>query len=141
MRGPSSLFALLIPVVVAGAAGCQDPEKDCIDVSQSAAEDGNVSDETWLVFKDQEKRATDSAETSPQLTTPADGQTFHSADGALTFAWSSPLKITSLFPTPPPARAGWRRHDDPLQRAIDSVSSFVIPSAHAHLPPKTGDMY
>lgn len=125
MRVPvvTALFALVL-------SGCP-AEDPCAAEEPSYGGLGN--DEVWLTLKDAKTRAAHDGD-FPTVTSPAADATVPSAN-APTFTWESPLKIA----------VGLERGAQPLYRArrslFDDVRELVIPSAHAHLPPVSSDVY
>lgn len=102
---------------------------------------GTATDEAFQTIVDAYASATD----DPQkvvVTVPSEAQVIAASGSAPTFTWTSPLALGTPHASErglavvrkPPARA-W------LAEAWDAVASFVVGTAHAHLPPITGDIY
>lgn len=127
-------------VVVAAAlaastlgAGCGS--EDCSAIEPAYV--GDASDEAWRVLLDARADASSTGDV-PVFTAPA-------ADAALpaatspTFSWDSPLRIAAASaPTVAPARRG---PPGLLEGPFRALSALVFPTARAHLPPVTGDIY
>ena len=126
------VFALTTGLLAShGLAGCAE---DCNEVEPAYA--GDATDEAWRVMLD--ARASASAgDDQATFTSPGDDD---SLDESPTFAWDSPLKVTSspsFSPSSFTPVPGHRR----TRSFVDAVSQALLPMAHAHLPPVTGDVY
>lgn len=97
---------------------------------------GRASDESYRTMLDARDSAVVDDGDSPVVTTPGADTVIDAAGAAPVFAWSSALSA-SLGPSPRPSPAL-----APMRRSpFDVLSDIVIPKAHAHLPPVTGDVY
>jgi hypothetical protein len=136
--GPLALVVLGAAVVATCVAGCGSP--DCSTVEPSYL--GDASDEAWRVLLDQRASAATGGD-APVFTAPAAGSA-HRPDVAPAFSWDSPLRLASQAPTDTretrqTATASVGR--GMLDAVLTTLSGLVVPSAHAHLPPVTGDIY
>jgi hypothetical protein len=127
------LLSSVALAAIATSAGCAG---DCDTVEPVYA--GEATDEAWREMLDARIDADDGADAAT-FTAPAAGQAVP-ASASPAFAWESPLKVVQA-PAPPgaPRPAGpWRRRAPSL---LDRIVGAVVPSAHAHLPPITSDVY
>ena len=98
---------------------------------------GLATDEAWRVMVDAQGRATADGANAPVIETPSDAQVLSSTEDAPTLRWTSKLQVM-LTPAPGDASySGARRPTSPF----DVLTEMLIPTAHAHLPPITGDVY
>ncbi len=122
--------------LIAGSGGSGCGGEDCNTIEPAYV--GDASDEAWRVLLDARADAASTGDI-PVFTAPA-------ADGALpagtspTFSWESPLRLASAPPTPGPAPAR-RRPPGLLEAPFRAAMELLLPPAHAHLPPVTGDIY
>ncbi len=116
-----SLLALPLLATLA----CGDKTPDCPEpLFRSRA-----TDEAWLAMVDGKTRATYSPSQSPALTEPTAGAVYSPAASPLpTFRWTSALH--AHYVPKPRGPSLWKL-----------ASSLLIPSAEAHLPPVTSDLY
>jgi hypothetical protein len=143
MIRPGLVFAAL--VFASLSVGCSE---DCTTEEPVFA--GEATDEAWLEMLDARVDAAEGGD-APTFTAPeADASV--PASSSPTFAWDSPLKLSSSsFSSPslsssssssvqrlPTFSGTWRRRSPTW---FDRVAAVVLPSAHAHLPPITSDVY
>ncbi|WP_338873461.1 hypothetical protein [Myxococcus stipitatus] len=95
---------------------------------------GDASDEAWRALVDAEARATANADAT-RLTTPQSGTSYESTAAPPRWSWSSTL--ASAQPRPPAAPSVF----DTARSMLAHVGDWILPAAHAHLPPFTGDIY
>lgn len=117
---------------VGALAGCPTTTEDPCG---EPAYGGVASDEAYLTIVDAFDKVSADDDQAPQLTTPEDGAVIGKDGNAPTFAWASSLS-SSLGPSWP--QRSFRRRAPSL---LDELSQLVLPVAHAHLPPVTGDIY
>ena len=127
----SPAVVVVVLAVVAGAVGGCPAADPCAD---KVVYESGGSDEVLLTMNDAKARATADAN-SPVITSPAQGQKLPASGPALQITWTSPIKIASSLRAPLPAHHG---HAPGL---FDLVASAVIPSARAHEPPVSSDVY
>jgi hypothetical protein len=124
------------------SAGCS-PE--C--TAEEPAYDGAATDEAWRVMLDARVAAEEGGD-APTFVAPATGEAW-AAGASPAFAWESPLKLTtapspsmaplpSTEPAPSSPRGPWRRR---APSWLERAWSTLVPSAQAHLPPVTSDLY
>jgi hypothetical protein len=98
---------------------------------------GSATDEAWMTMVDAQKKPMDSSR-AVTVVSPIEGETFAGSAAPPRFSWTSPLRA-SLERTSPGrlARARSRSSKGPLAW----LGELLVPTAEAHLPPFTGDIY
>jgi len=132
-------LSLALPLALALAA-CDDDDHGVDDPCGEPAYGGAATDEAWESILDQYDTAEVGAVEAVTLTTPAADATLAAGGGPPTFAWTSPIAQGMQRPLATPRAApthdqGW------LEGALAALGDFFVGSAHAHLPPITGDLY
>jgi len=127
---PMKVAAFAVAVVIAGSTGC---EQDCTTLEPAYA--GAASDEAWRVMLDARADATSGDDAATFAVPTADAPL--PANTEATFSWTSPLKVADARPIDPRLLQPRRRHPS----FFEGVAAMAIPSAHAHLPPITSDIY
>lgn len=118
--GAAALLAL------AAACGEKEPGTECGEPLYG----GEATDEAWRTLVDAQGQPADSSQ-AVALSAPTAGQTYSTTDAPPTWRWTSPL--ASLLPSPGPL---------PARRSVLAwLGNLVLPTAEAHLPPITGDIY
>jgi hypothetical protein len=98
---------------------------------------GSATDEAWMTIVDARSKSTDSSR-AVTLVSPTEGETFAAGVAAPRFSWTSPLRASLEQNTP--SRYATAR--PPRSRGVLSwVAELLVPTAEAHLPPYTGDIY
>ncbi|MBN1208895.1 MAG: hypothetical protein JXB05_28815 [Myxococcaceae bacterium] len=98
---------------------------------------GSATDEAWRTMVDAQKKPLDSS-LAVTLMSPAEGETFAASATPPAFSWTSPLRASLERDTPSRlARASARPSRGPLAW----LGELLVPTAEAHLPPYTGDIY
>jgi len=132
------LWTLTSAAVLALTPACGDddpPESSCGEPLYG----GDATDEAWRALVDAEGRPVDSTQ-AVTLSLPATGTTYAASDAPPRWTWTSPLASALPRPgasspfTPPGAR-------DAGRSVLARLGEWVLPTAHAHLPPFTGDLY
>lgn len=100
---------------------------------------GDATDEAWRTLVDAKDRAAAGSQ-AVTLESPAVGQSYSSIDAPPTWRWTSPLASLLPGPGPVPASPGARPRDTG-RSVLAWLGNLVLPSAEAHLPPFTGDIY
>ncbi len=125
-------FAACSVVVVGGASACVD-EGDCNASEPEFA--GAATDEVWRVMLD--ARASADETTDVEILVPAAGDEVKKGDDPPAFTWDSALVASLELPRFNDAQGRKKR-----QRGLfDELSSVVFPTALAHQPPITSDVY
>ncbi|MCP3105310.1 hypothetical protein LZ198_41225 [Myxococcus sp. K15C18031901] len=100
---------------------------------------GDATDEAWRALVDAKGRPVDSSQ-AVTLSLPTSDTTYATNDAPPRWTWTSPLASALPRPSPAsPARAPGAL--DVGRTLLARLGGFVLPSAHAHLPPFTGDIY
>ena len=98
---------------------------------------GSASDEAYMTMVDAQSRPTDSSR-AVNLMSPTEGEVFATGAAAPRFEWTSPLRASLEQNTS--SRYALAR--PPASRGVLSwVAELLVPTAEAHLPPYTGDIY
>jgi hypothetical protein len=115
-------------------AGCgKDEEPRCGEPLYG----GSASDEAWRTMVDAQSRPTD-ASRAVTLMSPTEGETFTASAAPPRFSWTSPLRA-SLEQSTQSRYA--QAHPRPSRGVLSWVAELLVPTAEAHLPPYTGDIY
>lgn len=98
---------------------------------------GSATDEAWMTMVDAETKPMDSSR-AVTVTAPAEGETIAASAPPPQLSWTSPLRASLERDTPSRlARASRRSSRSPLAW----LGELLVPTAEAHLPPFTGDIY
>lgn len=98
---------------------------------------GSATDEAWMTMVDAQKREMNDSQ-AVTLVSPGEGQVFAANATAPVFSWTSPLAALPARDTSSQlARAYPRSSRGPLAW----LGELLVPTAEAHLPPFTGDIY
>ncbi|WP_224244935.1 hypothetical protein [Hyalangium gracile] len=98
---------------------------------------GSATDEAWMTMVDAQKKPMD-ASRAVTLMTPSEGETLTANAAPPLISWTSPLRASLERHQPGRlARAFPRRSPGPLAW----LGELLVPTAEAHLPPYTGDIY
>jgi hypothetical protein len=129
------LWTSLSAALLALAPGCdnEDPAPECGEPLYG----GDATDEAWRTLVDAKDQQANSSQ-AVTLTSPTQGQTYSTTDAPPTFQWTSPL--ASFVPGPGPEGAPARPRESG-RSLLAWLGNLVLPSAEAHLPPFTGDIY
>jgi hypothetical protein len=111
-----------------------EPESECGEPLYAA----NATDEAWHGLVDAMKRAPDSSG-AVDLLSPTEGQVYTGADAAPHWEWTSPL--ASLERGSSEGMLALQARPRPKRSVLAWVGELLVPTAHAHLPPYTGDLY
>jgi hypothetical protein len=98
---------------------------------------GSATDEAWMTMVDAQSKPTDSSR-AVTLMSPTEGETLAASATPPRFSWTSPLRA-SLEQDRPSRYAQARPR--PSRGVLSWVAELLVPTAEAHLPPFTGDIY
>jgi hypothetical protein len=98
---------------------------------------GSASDEAWMTMVDAQSKPTD-ASRAVTLMSPTEGETFAASAAPPRFSWTSPLRASLEQDTPSRYAVARPR---PSRGVLSWVAELLVPTAEAHLPPFTGDIY
>jgi hypothetical protein len=121
--------ALLLTLV-----GC-DSEPECGEPLYAA----NATDEAWHGLVDALKKAPDTSR-AVTLLSPTEGQVYTGADAAPRWEWSEPSSSV-LEQGGTKGMLALQARPRPSRSVLSWVGELLVPTAHAHLPPYTGDLY
>lgn len=122
-------------LTLAPACDGDDPDTECGEPLYG----GDATDEAWRTLVDAKDLAAASAQ-AVTLESPAAGQTYSTAEAPPTWRWTSPL--ASVLPGPGPVTPSPQARPREERRSVLAwLGDLVLPSAEAHLPPFTGDIY
>jgi hypothetical protein len=99
---------------------------------------GNATDEAWMTMVDAQKKAV-SAERAVSLSAPTPGETYAADAPPPRWTWSSPLRAS--LERPMSDRRLALAHPRVKRSALAWLGELILPTAEAHLPPYTGDIY
>jgi hypothetical protein len=98
---------------------------------------GAATDEAWMTMVDAQKKSADSSK-AVTVTWPSEGENHPQNVPPPRISWTSPLRASLERDTPGRlAQASPRRSRGPLAW----LGELLVPTAEAHLPPYTGDIY
>ncbi|MCI0570884.1 MAG: hypothetical protein L0Y66_09040 [Myxococcaceae bacterium] len=100
---------------------------------------GGTTDEAWRALQDASANTQAGSGQAATLTAPDAVTPLHAGDAAPTLRWTSPL-AQRVVPRHLPVGRGVRSRSM-LARAWEAVTEAVLPTAHAHGTPLTGDAY
>jgi hypothetical protein len=125
---PSRLAALTVLALTASACGESPTDTKCAEPRYA----GKATDEAWLALMDVRDKPLDTSG-AVYLASPSEGQEYPVGSPPPTWAWSVPV---SSLPRGLPAAPRM------APRAFGTwLGELLLPSARAHLPPYTGEIY
>jgi hypothetical protein len=98
---------------------------------------GAATDEAWMTMVDAQKKAADSSK-AVTVTWPAEGEYHPQNMPPPRISWTSPLRASLVRDTPGKLAQASRR---PSRGPLAWLGELLVPTAEAHLPPYTGDIY
>ncbi|NMO18186.1 hypothetical protein HPC49_51415 [Pyxidicoccus fallax] len=134
------LWTSCAAALLALAPAC-DGDENKADACGEPLYGGDATDEAWRTLVDAKGLATAGSD-SVTLESPTAGQTYSSTDAPPTWRWTSPL--ASVVPGPGPGSVTPSHPARPREErrsVLAWLGNLVLPSAEAHLPPFTGDIY
>jgi hypothetical protein len=99
---------------------------------------GKPTDEAWRALVDVKQRPLDSSR-AVNLVSPSAGEVYPAGATPPTWEWASPLR-TSLQ-RPGQGALALQAAPRPSRSFTAWLGELLVPTAHAHLPPYTGDLY
>ncbi|HYO55951.1 hypothetical protein [Archangium sp.] len=99
---------------------------------------GKSTDEAWRALVDVKQRPLDSSR-AVNLLSPSEGEMYPAGANPPTWEWSSPLRAS--LQRPGPGALALEAAPRPSRSFTDWLEDLLVPTAHAHLPPYTGDLY
>jgi hypothetical protein len=120
-------------LLLLGSACDKEEEQNCGEPLYG----GSATDEAWMTMVDAQKKAAD-ASRAVTVTAPAEGEVHPANTPPPQISWTSPLRASLERDTPGRlALASPRSSRGPLAW----LGELLVPTAEAHLPPFTGDIY
>ncbi|WP_163991703.1 hypothetical protein [Pyxidicoccus caerfyrddinensis] len=129
------LWTSLSAALLALAPACDNDEPEADECGEPLY-GGDATDEAWRTLVDAKDKATASAQ-SVTLVSPTQGQSYVTTEAPPTWQWTSP--IASLTPGTAPSPQALPREEG--RSVLAWLGNLILPSAEAHLPPFTGDIY
>ncbi|GMU02297.1 hypothetical protein KH5H1_64170 [Corallococcus caeni] len=100
---------------------------------------GGATDEAWRTLVDARNQPQDSSR-AVTLVSPGSGQSYFTDQAAPLWQWTSPLRASRERPgRMVPSLEGHPRESK--RSVLAWLGNWVLPTAEAHLPPYTGDLY
>jgi hypothetical protein len=128
------LSAACVAALTLATSACDSSSSECGEPLYA----GKATDEAWRAMVDARSRPADSSR-AVTLLSPTEGEVYLADATPPRWEWTSPLRASLQRPSQGALA---------LQAAPRSTRSFtawlgelLIPTAHAHLPPYTGDLY
>lgn len=128
------LSTACVAALALATSACDPDTTDCGEPLYA----GKSTDEAWRALVDVKQRPLD-ASRAVNLLSPSEGEVYPAGATPPTWEWSSPLRASLQRPGQGALA---------VQAAPRSSRSFtawlgdlLVPTAHAHLPPYTGDLY
>jgi hypothetical protein len=98
---------------------------------------GSATDEAWMTMVDAQKKAADASK-AVTVTAPAEGEVHPANTPPPRLSWTSPLRASLERDTPGRLALASPR---PSRGPLAWLGELLVPTAEAHLPPFTGDIY
>ncbi|MDY7229863.1 hypothetical protein [Hyalangium rubrum] len=128
------LWSVCASSVLLLATACgKDEESQCGEPLYG----GSASDETWMTMTDALKKEMDSSK-AVTVTSPAEWEAFAADAPPPLFSWTSPLRASLERDT----QSRYAQARPRVSRGVLAwLGELLVPTAEAHLPPYTGDIY
>lgn len=128
------LSTACIAALALATSACESDTSECGEPLYA----GKATDEAWRAMVDVKGRPTD-ASRAVTLLSPSEGQVYPADATPPTFEWSSPLRASLVRPRP--GVLALQAAPRPSRSFTAWLGNVLLPSAQAHLPPFTGDLY
>jgi hypothetical protein len=99
---------------------------------------GKSTDEAWRALVDVKQRPIDSSR-AVTLLSPTEGEAYPASANPPTWEWTSPLRAS--LQRPGQGMLALEAAPRPSRSFTAWLGDLLLPTAHAHLPPYTGDLY
>lgn len=99
---------------------------------------GRSTDEAWRALVDVKPRPIDSSR-AVNLVSPSAGEVYPASATPPTWEWTSPLRAS--LQRPAEGMLALKAAPRPSRSFGAWLGELILPTAHAHLPPYTGDLY
>ena len=130
-RITASICASLL--LLLGSACGKDEESQCGPPLYG----GSATDEAWMTMVDAQKKGADASK-AVTVMAPAEGEVHPANTPPPRISWTSPLRASLERHTPGRLALASPR---PSRGPLAWLGELLVPTAHAHLPPFTGDIY
>lgn len=128
------LSTACVAALALATSACDTAPIDCGEPTYA----GKSTDEAWRALVDVKQRPADSSR-AVNLLAPSESEVYPAGATPPTWEWTSPLRASlqrpgqgalalEAVPRPSPSFTSW-------------LGNLLLPTAHAHLPPYTGDLY
>lgn len=128
------LSTACVAALALATSACDTDSTDCGEPLYA----GKATDEAWRAMVDVKQRPTDSSR-AVTLLSPTEGQQYAADATPPTFEWSSPLRASLVRPQQ--GALALQAAPRPSRSFTAWLGDLLLPSAQAHLPPFTGDLY
>jgi hypothetical protein len=127
------LSTACVAALALATSACEPDTTDCGEPLYA----GKSTDEAWRALVDVKQRPLD-ASRAVNLLSPSEGEVYPAGATPPTWEWSSPLRASLQRPGPGALAS---RTAPPSRSFTAWLGDLLVPTAHAHLPPYTGDLY
>jgi hypothetical protein len=130
----SHLSTACLAALVLATSACDSDAPECAEPLYA----GNATDDAWLVLVDAKKKPLDSSR-AVTLLAPSEGEVYPAGAPPPAWEWTSPLRASLQRP----GQGALAREAAPRpSRSFSTwLGELLLPTAHAHLPPYTGELY
>jgi hypothetical protein len=126
---PRHLSTACVAALALATSACDPSSSECPEPLYA----GKATDEAWRAMVDAKPRPADSSR-AVTLLAPTEGELYPASATPPRWEWTSPLRASLVRPGQGALAA--------TPRSFSSwLGELLLPSAHAHLPPYTGDLY
>jgi hypothetical protein len=122
-----------VTLLLLGSACGKEEEQKCGEPLYG----GSATDEAWMTMVDAQKKAADASK-AVTVTAPAEGEVHPANTPPPRISWTSPLRASLERDTPGRLALAFPR---PSRGPLAWLGELLLPTAEAHLPPFTGDIY
>ncbi len=129
-------------VALLALSACSDDDAPQATACDEPLYAGGATDEAWRTLEDARNQPVDSSR-AVTLVSPEPGQSYFTDQSAPLWRWTSPLRASLERPGRTSPRLPMRevRPRESKRSVLAWLGNLVLPTADAHLPPYTGDLY
>lgn len=128
------LSTAFVAALALATSACENEPVECAEPLYG----GGATDEAWHAMVDVKTRPIDSSR-AVTLLSPAEGEVYPADAAPPTWEWTSP--IASLERPRARGALAFQAAPHPSRSFTAWLGELLVPTAHAHLPPYTGDLY
>lgn len=128
------LSTACVAALALATSACDPDTTDCGEPIYA----GRSTDEAWRALVDVKQRPLDSSR-AVNLLSPSEGEVYPAGATPPTWEWSSPLRAS--LQRPGQGALALRAAPRSSRSFTAWLGDLLVPTAHAHLPPYTGDLY